>query len=124
MATEEVDTNKPDSVDAYIGQFPIGVQEVLRTVRAHILTAVPSCVEGMAYGMPAYKFRHKPLIYFAAYSHHLGLYATPSAQKAFAEKLKGLKQGKGSVQFPLNRPIPYLLIAEMAQFKATEILSQ
>ena len=70
--------------------------------------------------MPAYKLNGKPLVYFAAFKNHIGFYATPSGQDAFARELSLYKQGKGSVQFPLDKPIPLNLIARITRFKADE----
>ncbi len=78
-------------------------------------------MEGIAYQMPAYKIKGKPLVYFAAYKNHIGFYATPTGHSAFAEELSKYKQGKGSVQFPLDEPIPFDLIERIVAFRAQEI---
>ena len=70
--------------------------------------------------MPAYKLNKKPLVYFAAFKAHIGFYATPSGHEAFKEELSKYKQGKGSVQFPLDQPIPYDLIVRMVKFRVQE----
>src|SRR5688572_8052392 len=93
---------KAANVDAYINNFPENVQQHLTQIRGIIKKSAPQAVESIAYGMPAYKMNGKPLIYFAAFQHHIGLYATPSGHEAFAKELSNYKQGKGSVQFPLN----------------------
>jgi uncharacterized protein YdhG (YjbR/CyaY superfamily) len=108
-------------VKTYIESHSNNIQEILIRVRQTILLAVPSADESVAYNMPAYKLNNKPLIYFAAFKHHLGIYATPSAHIAFTKQLAKYKQGKGSVQFPFDKPIPYSLIKKMAAFKAGEI---
>lgn len=105
------------SVDEYIKGFPKEVQTILREIRAIIQQAVPEAEESMAYGLPAYKLHRKPLVYFAGYKNHIGLYATPTGHAAFAEELAQYKQGKGSVQFPLGQTIPFDLIARMVQFR-------
>lgn len=74
----------------------------------------------MAYGMPAYKLRGKPLVYFAAFNKHIGFYATPTGHEKFATKLAKYKQGKGSVQFPLSEEMPFKLIEEMVKFRVKE----
>ncbi len=111
---------KIDSVDQYIRNFPPNVQKLLEQVRKTILENAPNATEGISYGMPAYRTRKIPLVYFAAFSKHIGFYATPSGHDAFAKKLSGYKQGKGSVQFPIDQPIPYDLIAEIVTFKVSE----
>lgn len=108
------------TVDDYIRQFPPAVQLILQDIRQVILNAAPGATESIAYNMPAYKLNGKPLIYFAAYEHHIGLYATPSGHAAFAKELAGFKQGKGSVQFPLSQTIPLDLIRKIVTFRCRE----
>jgi uncharacterized protein YdhG (YjbR/CyaY superfamily) len=86
-------------------------------VRKTIQEAAPAAIESIGYGMPAYKLKGKPLVYFAAYKNHLGFYATPTGHAAFAEELSNYKQGKGSVQFPLDKPLPLDLIARIVRFR-------
>ena len=107
------------SVDAYIQSFPDDVQCILIKLRNLIQSIAPHAVESISYGMPAYKVNKKPLVYFAAYKHHIGLYATPSGHAAFASELAAYKQGKGSVQFTLDN-IPYPLIERMIRFRLQE----
>lgn len=107
-------------VAEYIDTFPKPVQKILRQIRATIRKAVPSAVEGIAYGMPAYKLDGKPLAYFAAFTKHIGFYATPQRHKAFANDLAKYKQGKGSVQFPIDRPMPLALIERMVKFNSRQ----
>lgn len=108
-------------VDEYIRQQPKEYQERLVQLRTLILKAVPDATEDFAYGMPAYKLNGKPLIYFACFAKHTGLYATPTAHAAFAKELANYKQGKGSVQFPHGTALPLVLIKKMVLFKAKEI---
>lgn len=109
----------PD-VDAYIAAFPEEVRQILTEIRARILKVAPDAVESMSYGMPAYKTHGRPLVYMAGYAKHIGFYATPTGHEAFAADLATYKQGRGSVQFPLNRPIPYELIERIVAFRAEE----
>jgi uncharacterized protein YdhG (YjbR/CyaY superfamily) len=111
---------KPNHVDEYIAGFPEDIQLLLNKVRSAIQEAAPDSVELVSYGMPAYKLHGKPLVYFAAYQNHIGFYATPSGHSEFAEELSKYKQGKGSVQFPLDQPIPYELITQIVEFRAFE----
>ncbi|MDX2135968.1 MAG: DUF1801 domain-containing protein [Saprospiraceae bacterium] len=108
------------TIDEYLQPFPLDVREKLLKVRQTILDNAPGAEEGIAYGMPAYKTHQKPLVYFAGFAKHIGFYATPTGHKQFAEQLSGYKQGKGSVQFPLDQPIPYDLIAEIVRFRVAE----
>lgn len=111
-----------NEVDTYISAFPDEVQEVLLKIRTLIKEHAGAVTESMGYGMPAYKTNGKPLVYFAAYKNHIGFYATPSGHKQFSTELSNYKQGKGSVQFPLNKPIPYDLIARIIAFRVRENL--
>ena len=106
-----------DSVTLYIKSFPTEVQEMLSDIRALIKHKVPDVVESISYGIPAYKIYGKPLIYFAAFKNHIGLYATPQGHEHFKKELSIYKQGKGSVQFPLNKPMPMDLIERIIDFK-------
>lgn len=109
-----------NEIESYIQQFPEDVQLILNTIRKIIKDNVANVEESISYGMPAYKFNKKPLVYFAAYKNHIGFYATPSGHKEFKDELSKYKQGKGSVQFPLNQPIPYALIEKIVQFRMIE----
>lgn len=109
------------NVEDYIGQFPAETQLIIMKVRSIITQNAPQAQEMIRYGMPAYKMNGKPLVYFAAYKKHIGLYATPSGHEAFAEELSDYTQGKGSVQFPLQKPIPYDLIKRIVKFRVSEM---
>lgn len=108
------------NVDGYIDSFPAPTRDLLLGIRATIKTNAPESEESISYGMPAYKIRGKPLVYFAGYKNHIGFYATPTGHEAFKDALSIYKQGKGSVQFPIDQPIPYQLIAEIVKFRLTE----
>jgi uncharacterized protein YdhG (YjbR/CyaY superfamily) len=108
------------TVDEYIKSFPADIQTLLKKVRETIKTNAPDAVESIAYGMPAYKMNGKPLVYFAGFKKHIGFYATPTGHAEFAKELSLYKQGKGSVQFPLDKPIPYELIKRMVAFRVKE----
>jgi uncharacterized protein YdhG (YjbR/CyaY superfamily) len=110
----------PETVDAYIASFPDVVKEKLQQIRNIIQHFAPDASESLAYGMPAYKLNKKPLVYFGGYAKHIGFYATPTGHEAFKKELAGYKQGKGSVQFPLDQPLPLELIGEMVQFRVEE----
>ncbi len=111
---------KVENVDAYIGQFPATTQAVLQQVRAVVLKVAPKAEETISYGMPAYKINGKPLVYFAGYDKHIGFYATPAGHNAFKKELANYKQGKGSVQFPLDEKMPLTLIAKIVKFRLAE----
>ncbi len=109
-----------NEIDRYIMQFPEEVQDILMKIRKVIKENAPQADELMAYGMPGYKTNKKPLVYFAAYKNHIGFYATPSGHSEFKDALSKYKQGKGSVQFPLDEPMPYELIERMVKFRVNE----
>lgn len=109
-----------NSVDEYIQTFPKEIQEHLEKVRMTILKKAPEAVESISYGMPAYKTFGKPLVYFAGYKKHIGFYATPTGHTEFSNELSNYKQGKGSVQFPVDHPIPYWLIEQIVLFRVKE----
>jgi uncharacterized protein YdhG (YjbR/CyaY superfamily) len=112
-----------NEIENYILQFPENTQQILHKLRKLIKDMAPDAVESIAYGMPAYKLNKKPLVYFAAYPGHLGFYATPSGHAEFENELSKFKKGKGSVQFPLDQPIPFELIERMVKFRVAENLS-
>lgn len=109
-----------NEIETYIQQFPGNVQEILRNIRTLIKNTAPEAEELFAYGMPAYKTNKRPLVYFAAFKAHIGLYATPSGHSEFQDELSKYKQGKGSVQFPLDQPIPYKLIERIVKFRVNQ----
>ncbi len=108
-----------NTIDDYIAQFPIEVQRPLQELRATIRLAAPLAEEVISYGMPALK-QNRVLVYFAAAKKHIGFYPTPSAVTAFAEKLRGFKTSKATVQFPLGEVLPLPLIVEMVHFRLLE----
>lgn len=113
------------TVDIYIKSIASEeVQERLKKLRRRIVKIVPEASESIAYGLPAYKYKKKPLVYFGAFSHHIGLYATPSANENFQNDLKGYKQGRGSIQLPHDKELPLELIERMILFKKSEIDSK
>jgi len=110
----------PNSFDEYILDFPDEVQAILNKIRSTIRQAAPDAEESIAYGMPAYKTYGKPLVYFAGFKNHIGFYATPTGHSEFAKELSKYKQGKGSVQFPIDQPMPLDLIFQIVEFRVLE----
>ncbi|MDO6602017.1 iron chaperone [Arenibacter palladensis] len=121
MSNAKLNTGAED-VTTYIANCPVSVQEVLEKLRTTILKAAPEAEETISYKMPAYKY-YGMLVYFAAYQNHIGFYATPTGHKEFEKELAPYKQGKGSVQFPLNQPLPFALIAKIVKYRAQENLA-
>lgn len=110
------------NIDEYIATFPEDIQKILQSVRQAIHEAVPGVEEKISYGMPAFRLKEKNLMYFAGFKNHIGLYPLPSGIENFKKDLSVYKQGKGSVQFPINQPMPLDLIKKVAKFRAEEIL--
>jgi len=110
----------PTSIDEYIADFPEEIQSLLNQVRSIVKQAAPDAEESIGYGMPAYKTHGRPLVYFAAFKNHIGFYATPTGHAEFAKELSKYKQGKGSVQFPIDQPIPLELIFQIVEFRVVE----
>ncbi len=111
---------KPANIDAYIAAFPKDVQKILEQVRLTVRKAAPGAEETISYSMPAFRYKGRVIIYFAWYKNHIGFYATPSGHAAFAKELSKYKQGRGSVQFPLNKPMPLNLIGLMVKFRVQQ----
>jgi len=109
------------SVEKYIKSFPKPIQERLMKIRSLILNIATEATEEFSYGMPAYKHNKKPLVYFAAFKEHIGIYATPQTHERFKEELAIYKQGKGSVQFLHDKEIPYQLLKEMVNYNLNEL---
>ena len=108
------------SIEAYIASFPADIQNLLDQMRKTIATAAPEAKETINYGMPTYKYKGRNLVHFAAAKKHIGFYPTPSAIRHFADSLGGYKSSKGAVQFPLDKPLPLDLVAEMTRFRVEE----
>jgi uncharacterized protein YdhG (YjbR/CyaY superfamily) len=109
------------TVDEYIKCFPKQTQTHLKAIRKIIKTTAPHAEELIAYKMPAFKLHKKPLVYFAGYEKHIGLYATPNGHAKFKKELSIYKQGKGSVQFPIDQPMPLDLIKKIVAFRVIDI---
>lgn len=114
---------KFEDVDSYIVTFPKDVQVILEQVRNAIKTSAPKAEEVISYNMPAFKY-HGMLVYFAGYKNHIGFYSLPSGHAAFEKELSIYKQGKGSVQFPLDKPMPLVLIKKIVKFRVKENLEK
>ncbi|MGZ6314051.1 MAG: iron chaperone, partial [Candidatus Limnocylindrales bacterium] len=102
--------SKVSTIDEYIAEFPAGTQKLLAEVRALIKAAAPGATECISYAIPTFDLNGRHLVHFAGYARHIGFYPIPTGMEAFKEELKPYKQGKGSVQFPLEQPLPKDLI--------------
>ena len=114
---------KPATVEEYLMLFPPATRKILEKVRDTIRKAAPAAKEYMGYGMPAYN-HNGPLVYFGGYKQHVGFYATPTGHSQFSKELSRYKQGKGSVQFPLEEPMPLALISRIVAYRIKENASK
>lgn len=116
---QDMNDNKVENIDEYIKLFSKSTQEILKKIRQTIAKAAPKAEETINYGMPTFKLNKKNLVHFAAYDSHIGFYPTPSGIKAFEKEISKYKYAKGSVQFPLDQPIPYDLIKKITEYRAS-----
>lgn len=107
------------TVDEYIASFPPKVQAQLKKLRRLVKKVAPKAEEKISYGMPAYKL-NGALVYFAAYETHIGVYALPATIKAFKKELAPYSTSKGTIRFPLDRPLPLPLIQSMIDYRMKE----
>jgi uncharacterized protein YdhG (YjbR/CyaY superfamily) len=114
-------TRVPKNIDEYIANYPVHIQEKLEEIRTVIKKAVPDAEEKISYQMPAFA-RNGILVYFAAYSNHIGFYPTSSGVEMFKEELTGFKCSKGTIQFPIDKPLPSGLITKIVLFRSKENL--
>lgn len=114
---------KIESIDEYISNYPEDVQNILQKIRKFIKSAAPDAKEAMSYQIPTFQLNGN-LVHFAAYKKHIGFYPNPSGIAAFRNKLSIFEVSKGTIKFPLNKPIPYDLIKEIVEFRVKENLSK
>jgi uncharacterized protein YdhG (YjbR/CyaY superfamily) len=114
---------RPKTIAEYIRIAPKPAQKKLRAMRACIRKAAPGAQEGLKWGMPAFSYR-RILVTFAAFQHHIGFYPTPSAVSGFAKDLSGFATARGSIQFPLEKPLPLALIRKITAFRVRESIEQ
>jgi uncharacterized protein YdhG (YjbR/CyaY superfamily) len=111
------------NIDEYIANFPADIQEILQELRATIKAAAPEAEEAISYQMPTFKLKGN-LVHFAAYKNHIGFYPVPRGIEAFQEELSAYKGSKGTVQFPLDRPLPLDLISRIVRFRVKDNLEK
>jgi uncharacterized protein YdhG (YjbR/CyaY superfamily) len=107
------------TTDEYIALFPAEVQKKLQEIRETIRSCAPEATEKISYQMPTF-YLHGNLIHFAAFKNHIGLYPTPNGINAFNNELSTYESGKGSVQFPLDKPLPLELVKKIVKFRVEE----
>lgn len=111
--------NQSSVIDKYIDASPANVQKALHQVRETIRKAAPQAEETINYGIPTFKLNGN-LVHFAAFKNHIGFYPAPSGIEAFKKELSAYKGAKGSVQFPLDQPMPLALITKIVKFRVKE----
>jgi uncharacterized protein YdhG (YjbR/CyaY superfamily) len=109
----------PTNIDEYIATFPPDIQAILQKIRTTITKAAPQAEEAISYQMPTFRLNGN-LVHFAAFKNHIGFYPTPTGTETFRKELSAYEGGKGSVRFPLDKPIPYGLITRIVKFRVKE----
>ncbi|KOR89200.1 iron chaperone [Paenibacillus solani] len=120
-----MDKNKVtyESIDHYISTFPADIQEILESIRRVIREAAPEANEKIGYQMPTY-WQQGNVVHFAAFKNHIGFYPAPSGISEFEQELAPYITGKGTIQFPLGKPIPYDLITKIVKFRVGENIAK
>jgi uncharacterized protein YdhG (YjbR/CyaY superfamily) len=109
----------PKNIDDYIAGFPRDVQEILKQIRTTIKKAAPDAEEAIKYQIPTFVLNEN-LVHFAAFKNHIGFYPTPSGIEAFKDALSLYESAKGSVRFPIDKPMPLSLIEKIVKFRGKE----
>ena len=111
------------TIDAYIADFPKTVQQILQKVRATIKTAAPDAKETIKYGIPTFTLNGN-LVHFGGYKEHIGFYPAPAGIAEFKKELAPYASGKGTIRFPLDKPIPFALITRIVKFRVKKNLAK
>lgn len=119
----KISRRAPQNIDQYIAGFSPEIQEKLEKIRATIKKAAPEAEEAIKYMMPTFVLKGN-LVHFAAFKNHIGFYPAPKAIAAFKEELAQYEGGKGTIQFPLDKPIPYHLIGKIVKFRLKDNLER
>ncbi|HYO45273.1 MAG TPA: DUF1801 domain-containing protein [Gemmatimonadota bacterium] len=117
------DPSGPKDIDEYISGFPSDVQEILKKMRMTIRTAAPAAEEAIKYQIPTFTLKGN-LVHFAAYKEHIGFYPAPTGIERFKKELSIYGSGKGTLKFPLAKPIPFDLITKIVKFRVKENLER
>lgn len=108
------------TIDEYITSFPKDTQVILENVRQSIRKAAPDAVETISYDMPTFDLNGKHLVFFAGWKHHISLYPIPAGDAAFQERIASYKRVKSTLQFPLDKPVPYDLVEQIVSLLILE----
>jgi uncharacterized protein YdhG (YjbR/CyaY superfamily) len=115
-----VDNKQFATIDEYINSFPVETQVILENIRQAIHKAAPDAVETISYKIPTFDLNGKHLVFFAGWKHHISLYPLPAGDEAFQQQIARYKRVKSTVQFPLNKPIPYDLVEKIVSLLIIE----
>lgn len=110
------------SIDEYIATFPEDVQKIMKQLRRTIKAAAPDAEEKISYGIPTFTLNGKYLIYFAGWKNHISIYPIPSGSEAFNKEVSQYVEGKGTLKFPMDKPLPMKLITKIVKLKVAENL--
>ena len=116
--------NKISSIDEYIDTFPEDIQKILKQVRRTIKTVAPEAGEKISYGIPTFTLNGKYLIYFAGWKNHISIYPIPIGDEAFNKEISQYVAGKGTLKFPIDKPMPLKLISKIVKLKVAEALTR
>ena len=117
------DHTAPKNIDEYIAGFPQDVQEILEKIRMTIREAAPDAEETIKHQIPTFTLKGN-LVHFGAYQKHIGFYPAPTGLEEFKEELSVYEGSKGTVRFPLDKPIPFDLITKIVKFRVMENLER
>jgi uncharacterized protein YdhG (YjbR/CyaY superfamily) len=110
-----------ETVEEYIESFPKNVQDILEKLRNTVRRTAPDSVESISYSMPTFKLNGQRLVYFSAWKNHIGFYSIPKGDEAFRKELSPYRGEKGSLRFPLDRPVPYDLVKKIVMLRLKEV---
>jgi uncharacterized protein YdhG (YjbR/CyaY superfamily) len=113
-----------NSIDEYIETFPEDIQKILKELRETIKAAAPEASETISYGIPTFTLNGKYLIYFAGWKNHISIYPIPTGSEAFNKQISKYVEGKGTLKFPTDKPLPLKLITKMVKLKVAENLKR
>ena len=114
-----MDKTRPKTIDDYISDYPEDVQKLLQKLRVTIRKAAPKATEKISYSMPAF-YQNGTLVWFAAFKEHIGFYPTPSAITAFKKSLSKYEVAKGTIRFPMDKPLPLSLVSRIVKYRVAE----
>ena len=123
MTDRDKSKGQVTTIDEYIAGFPKNVRDILEELRRVIRKEAPQAEEAIRYGIPTFRL-HGNLVHFAAFTHHIGFYPTPSAISAFSRELSAYEQAKGTVRFPIDKPLPYDLVRKIVKYRVEESLKK